>query len=397
MLATTLVYQPETTSVYIHWPYCLSKCPYCDFNSYNISNTISPQIWKQAYLNSIEQQIPYLTNKTITSVYFGGGTPSLMPAELIEAILTKLRTLNQNIPFTEVTLECNPVTVEINKLESFKHAGITRISVGVQSFNDNNLKFLKRTHTTKESIVALEKANSIFNQVTFDLINGLPNQTLVDWQIELTTALPFIRNHVSIYELTIEPNTPFYKQNIQPTNSKLGSQIFTYTQELLTKHGIYPYEISNYARPGYQSVHNLHYWNGGLYVGIGAGAHGRVIKSHPNNSKEQPNQIYATMEFKNPKKWCLAASRQQNTFADFTPLNFEQRLMELLLLNLRLYAPIPKLLLDYIDPKSLNDLASTKLLSPHSDTNSFMVTPIGRLQLNSIIEYLSNHLVLPIK
>ena len=316
-------------------------------------------------------------------MFFGGGTPSLMEPELVYNIIATITKLNNNKPLLEVTLESNPSSVEISKLRAFKDAGVNRVSIGVQSFNDNSLQVLGRNHGAKEAIAAITMANKVFNRVSFDLINGLPGQTLADWQTELKTALPFINSHLSVYELTIEPGTPFFKQKVPTAKSKLAVELLNYTISTLAKRSIYPYEISNYAKIGQESLHNLQYWQGGLYLGVGPGAHGRIIEK---------GNLYTTTSYKNPQKWLQLALENKEVFSEYSLLTQEERILELLILNLRLYKAIPLMLRKYIKEEALLFLQQEDLLK--KEQNNFYITLKGKMRLNSVIEYLSNYLVL---
>lgn len=382
MAAEKLVFNIDTISIYIHWPYCLQKCPYCDFNSFVSNSEINFTNWEQAYINQIEQNAEFLNGKTIKSVFFGGGTPSLMDPQIVSSLIKIITKINNNNKIAEITLESNPSSIEGSKLQAFKAAGINRVSIGIQSFNNNNLKFLGRNHSAEEAINVIKSANSIFNRVSFDLINGLPKQTLEDWQKELDIAKDLTGSHLSIYELTIEPNTPFFKQKVPAAKSELAEQMFNYTESFLRKLGLNHYEISNYAKPMQESVHNLQYWQGGLYLGIGPGAHGRVIKN---------NNVCATVSYKNPKSWLNLALKKENIYSEFYSLTKEQRLLELLILNLRLYREIPKILENNIKEDAWLFLLNNKLI--YKNNNNIFLTVDGKLKLNTVINYLSNKLI----
>lgn len=382
MVAQELVFNKDTISIYIHWPYCLQKCPYCDFNSFVSNSKINFVDWEQAYINQLYQNEEYLSGKSITSIFFGGGTPSLMEPQIVEKLINIITKINNNKNITEITLESNPSSIEGSKLKAFKEAGVNRVSIGIQSFDNNNLKFLGRNHSAEEAIDVIKVANGIFNRVSFDLINGLPKQTLKDWQKELEIAKDLIGSHISIYELTIEPNTAFFKQKVPSVKSGLAEEMFNYTESFLNKLGLNHYEISNYAKPMQESVHNMQYWQGGLYLGIGPGAHGRISKN---------NNIYATVAYKNPKSWLELALKKENIYSEFYSLTKEQRLLELLILNLRIYKEIPKMLKNNIKEQAWEFLLNNSLI--YKNNKNIFLTAKGKLKLNTVITYLSNHLI----
>ncbi|MFO1130041.1 MAG: radical SAM family heme chaperone HemW [Rickettsiales bacterium] len=265
-------------AIYIHWPFCESLCPYCDFNSY-VNKQIDHIAWKKRYLEEILFYKSILQNYQIRSIFFGGGTPSLMQPNTVFEILNLINTIS-DIRNAEITLEANPTSFEVAKFQDFKLAGINRVSLGVQSFDDNNLKFLGRNHSSKMAIAAIENSAKIFSNYSFDLIYALPNQTLDDWKKELEFSVKFNSNHISLYQLTIEENTKFSaqykaKKFYLPENN-IANQMYLYTNKFLKKFDYNHYEISNYAKLGYESRHNLAYWEYLPYIGIGPGAHGRL-------------------------------------------------------------------------------------------------------------------------
>lgn len=367
----------DNISLYIHWPYCLKKCPYCDFNSY-VTNFIDHQKWQTAYLNALKQQLHWLNNKPITSVFFGGGTPSLMQPQIIESILNFVKCHNKQDYLQEVTLECNPSTFEIEKFKTFQQIGINRLSIGIQSFNDTNLQFLGRNHNTQEAILALEQANAIFNNVSFDLIMGLPHQTLQDWQQELYTATRFFNKHLSIYQLTIEPNTVFFKNNVQTASEDEGCKMYQWNIEYLTNHNLWQYEISNFAKPQYASIHNINYWRGGEYIGVGPNAHGRVFYK---------NQWYATQEYKNPNLWLNKALNQDYLLEQHQKLSFHERFEEIIMTSLRMNKSIEKRLLPHLDRNKINTLIQDQLMQ-ELNAQTLQLTNKGRECLNYVISTL---------
>lgn len=321
-------------SLYIHWPFCVSKCPYCDFNSH-IRQSIDENLWQQAYTLEMERYAQLTGPRTLKTIFFGGGTPSLMNPRMVEGIL---ETANRLWPFSnsiEITLEANPNSVEVEKFQTIAHAGINRVSIGIQSFNQRDLKFLGRSHSVDEGKKAIETGQKVFNNVSFDLIYARPNQSVEAWQNELQEALAFKTPHLSLYQLTIEPGTAFYHQHARGDftlpDEDIAATLYELTRDLCAQKGLDDYEISNYALPGFESQHNLAYWRYHDYVGIGPGAHGRITV---NNNK------FATRQYRAPQTWIEKAC---NTSAshEFTPLTLEEQADEMLLMGLRLKEPFP--------------------------------------------------------
>ena len=318
------------TSLYIHWPFCESKCPYCDFNSH-VREKIEFDRWQNSYLNEIGFYKNKLGNKKIDSIFFGGGTPSLMKPEMIENILIKVRDefiVEDNI---EITLEANPSSFEAAKFRDFKAAGINRVSIGVQSFDETALKFLGRRHDKTQAINAIEQAGKIFGNFSFDLIYALPNQNLDSWKKELDFALKFGSPHISLYQLTIEKGTPFYadynKGKFKLPEEDLQTELYLATVEKCKEKGLERYEVSNFAKRGFESRHNLNYWLQNDYIGIGPGAHGRV---HEGAAK------VATMDIHNPENWLEAVEQRGEGIQSKETLSKKEILEELIFMGLRI-------------------------------------------------------------
>lgn len=269
--------KPEI-AIYIHWPFCESKCPYCDFNSH-VSKIIDQESWKKRYLSEIYLYKNLISYYKIRSIFFGGGTPSLMNPDIISKILELINKFS-NIDKAEITLEANPTSFEVNKFKDFKLAGINRVSIGTQSFNDKNLVFLGRNHDSKLALYAIENAANIFSNYSFDLIYALPGQEVNDWMQELEFSVSLQSPHISLYQLTIEDNTKFAAQykakRFSLPSNDIANQMYLHTNKFLKKNGYLHYEISNYAKKGFESRHNLAYWEYLPYIGIGPGAHGRL-------------------------------------------------------------------------------------------------------------------------
>jgi putative oxygen-independent coproporphyrinogen III oxidase len=268
----------EEISIYIHWPYCKSLCPYCDFNSH-IAISIDPQIWVNAYIKDLENFEEYFTNKKIKSIFFGGGTPSLMDPWITSGVIDYISG-RYDISEAEITLEANPTSSDEKKFLDFKNSGINRLSIGVQSFEDVDLKILGREHSSHEAKNVIESAAKIFSNFSFDLIYARPNQNLKKWEDELEFALSLGSKHISLYQLTIEKGTPFYKLHkdgkLNIPDEFLAGELFDLTHNILSKNQFARYEISNYSREGFECRHNLVYWHYDDFIGIGPGAHSRV-------------------------------------------------------------------------------------------------------------------------
>ena len=247
--------------LYIHWPFCQSKCPYCDFNSH-VSSNIDQEAWTEAYLSEISNNYHHSSEKILNTVFFGGGTPSLMPSKTIETIITHILSLWKTSNQLEITLEANPTSIDVSRFKEYRSAGVNRVSVGVQSLDDTSLKYLGRLHTGKDAIIAVQTAQSVFDRVSFDLIYARQNQTIKAWEEELLSALSLGTNHMSLYQLTIEDGTVFgdrAKIGKLPglPSEDLSADMYTLTQEIMSSNRLPLYEVSNHAFPGEESRHNL--------------------------------------------------------------------------------------------------------------------------------------------
>jgi len=375
--------------VYVHWPYCAAKCPYCDFNSH-VNDSIDHEAWHLAYLREIEYYASLTEARTVTSIFFGGGTPSLMVPETVEAVISCIAgcwTLSDDV---EITLEANPTSVEANKFMSFREAGVNRVSLGVQSFNDHDLQFLGRKHSAEDAKRAIDIAANIFDRYSFDLIYARPEQTMVEWEKELKEALKFAKDHMSLYQLTIERGTPFYMQHkrgefVTP-DENLSADLFELTQKIMDDVCMPAYEVSNHASHGQESRHNMTYWRYGDYVGIGPGAHGRLTI---DGTKK------ATRGHRAPDIWLKNVKDKGwggHPFEDVTP---DQKFTEALMMGLRLYEGVPlsrlekaagRPLPDVLDIDKVRRLRDEGMLE--ANDNCIQVTQAGMLRLNSILDYL---------
>ncbi|WP_341899257.1 radical SAM family heme chaperone HemW [Ferrovibrio terrae] len=318
--------------LYVHWPFCVSKCPYCDFNSH-VRERVDAVRWQAAYLTEMAQYAAAGVGRgeTITSVFFGGGTPSLMPPETAAAILEAARGHWAFAEDVEITLEANPNSAEAGKFAAFAAAGINRLSIGVQSFDEAVLKFLGRAHDSGEARRAIEAAAKAVPRYSFDLIYARPEQTAESWRAELGDALILAGDHLSLYTLTIEPNTGFAgavaRGVLQPMPSDDQAALYDLTQEILEQAGMPAYEISNHARPGGESRHNLVYWRSGSYLGLGPGAHMRL---------QQPGGWRAVQNRRKPEAWLEQVDSEGHGRESETPVDAVARAEEALMMGLRL-------------------------------------------------------------
>lgn len=375
----------QELAIYIHWPFCKSKCPYCDFNSH-VREEIKEEAWKEAYVKQIEHNKDYLTSKKIVSIFFGGGTPSLMPAIIVDDIINELAKYAKLDSTTEITLEANPTSVEASKFKEFAKAGINRVSLGIQSLDDNELKFLGREHNTKEAIDAILLAQECFNRYSFDLIYALPEQKLSDWEKQLLKALKYAGKHLSLYQLTIEKGTKFYslhkKSKFKIPEEELARDFYLLTQNIMNQHNLPAYEISNHASLGEECRHNLVYWKYGDFLGIGPGSHSRM-------NKKAFNALY------NPEEWLNKALKNDNNIIQNSiDLTDEEIFSEAILMGLRLSDGIKErdLILrtgkdfSFLNKKKLDYFLDQKMLALKE--NSLKASLKGKLLLNHIIENL---------
>ncbi len=313
-------------ALYIHWPFCARKCPYCDFNSH-VRDSVDVEAFRRAYFAEMAHEQSIADDEKLESIFFGGGTPSLMPPSLVDELLAEAERLWGFAEGIEITLEANPSSVEAANFAALAGAGINRVSLGLQSLDDAALRFLGRLHDAREGLAALEVAQRHFARVSFDLIYALPEHTPAKWEAELTRALAFGTGHLSLYQLTIEPNTRFATDVRQgrfiPLEDDPAAELYALTQALTAAAGIPAYEISNHARPGEESRHNLAYWRYHDYLGIGPGAHGR-------------RHGVATLRHRKPENWLAACHEQGHGLRDETALTPREQATEALLMGLRL-------------------------------------------------------------
>jgi oxygen-independent coproporphyrinogen-3 oxidase len=320
----------DPLALYIHWPFCLAKCPYCDFNSH-VRERIDQPRFAAALRAELAWEAARLGRRPLGSIFFGGGTPSLMAPETAAALIADARQLFAPLPDLEITLEANPTSVEAGRLAAFRQAGVNRLSLGVQSLDPEALALLGRQHSAAEAVGALELARGLFPRLSFDLIYARPGQTESEWRAELRRALALAADHLSLYQLTIEPGTAFEARHRQGAlvlpEEELAAGLYRATGEEAARFGLLAYEVSNYARPGAESRHNLAYWRYADYAGIGPGAHGRVGVD---------GALLATRRHRAPEPWAALVESQGHGTAQESRVEPEERAREMLLMGLRL-------------------------------------------------------------
>ncbi len=366
-------------ALYIHWPFCRSKCPYCDFNSH-VRDSVEHDKWRNALLAEMKYYAARTGNRQAGSIFFGGGTPSLMQPQTVQAVIDTVAEYWTVTPDIEITLEANPTSVEAAKLKSFRTAGVNRVSLGVQALRDDALRFLGRQHSADEALEAVTLAGELFERTTFDLIYTRPQQTMHEWEQELAEALPYMRGHVSLYQLTIEPGTQFYHRfnsgEFDLPAEEVSAHMYERTQEIMEEAGLPAYEISNHAAAGQESRHNLVYWRGGDYLGIGPGAHGRYVTAN--------GERIATRNIRSPEKWLLQVQEAGNGREEQEEQNARTIAEEYLLMGLRLREGVEQSRLnDIVSKEKWVQLQRVGLLEESS--SHLRTTAKGRLLLNQIL------------
>ncbi len=369
-------------AVYVHWPFCVSKCPYCDFNSH-VRATIDEAGWRDALLADLAHEAALTPGRTVGSIFFGGGTPSLMAPETVAAVIDAVARRWRLADDCEITLEANPSSVEAARFAGFAAAGVNRVSLGLQALDDADLKALGRPHDVAQGLAALDVAQRHFPRVSIDLIYDRPGQTLARWEAELTRALAFGTEHLSLYGLTIEPGTRFAtlhaKGELILPGEDLSADLFELTGAMTAAAGRPAYEVSNHAAPGAASRHNLAYWTYGDYVGVGPGAHGRRAGD-------------ATVRHRKPENWRAAVAAHGHGIAATAPLDAATRGREALLMGLRLAGGIAarefaartgQRLADAVDGARLARLVDLGFVA--ADETSLRLTPKGRPLLNAVL------------
>ncbi len=370
--------------LYIHWPFCAAKCPYCDFNSH-----VRPAIDEAGWCHAILAEMAHVAARqgkarpVVDTIFFGGGTPSLMRGASVGKILDQAKRLWPWANDVEITLEANPASADASRFADYRAAGVNRVSLGIQALNDADLRFLGRLHNLTEAKAALALALKTFDRVSLDLIYARPNQTVAAWKAELTEALAFGTSHLSLYQLTIEPQTPFaalyQKGKIAIPGDDRAASLYEATQEITTAAGLPAYEVSNHARPGEEARHNLIYWRYGAYAGFGPGAHGRL---------ELDGKRFATACERHPERWRERVARDGRGFVAWEEIAPADAAREHLLMNLRLVEGLD--LADYRarwdttpNPARIADLAEQGFVA--LDGTQLRITPAGLLVLNAVI------------
>ncbi len=373
--------------LYLHWPFCESKCPYCDFNSH-VAAFIDQNRWQAAYLSEIDRLGLETKGRVLKSVFFGGGTPSLMSPDLVAAVIDRIRQTWQMTNDPEITLEANPGSIEAGRFRAYRQAGVNRISMGMQAMNDEDLRRLGRKHSAKEARAAFDIARANFDRVSFDLIYARQDQTLAAWRHELGAALDLAIDHLSLYQLTIEDGTAFADRFAKGglkglPDENLSAEMYEATQELCDKAGLPAYEVSNHAKIGAESQHNLIYWRGGDYIGIGPGAHGRLSLNGVRWATECP---------KAPGLWLSQAEDGTATELPRTALTIEDHGLEYLLMSLRLTEGLDISRYESVSGQHLSTEKITNLTElgmVFVKPGRLIATPQGRIVLNAVLRELA--------
>ncbi len=377
----------EAFGVYVHWPFCKAKCPYCDFNSHVRHQPVDAMSFARALASELQWFARQAPGRTVTSIFFGGGTPSLMPPAAVGHVLDTIGNLWCVSSDAEITLEANPTSIEAENFTGYRAAGVNRVSVGVQALNDADLQMLGRRHSAAEAVAAFQLAAKIFPRVSFDLIYARPRQTAAAWRRELTEALSYQQGHMSLYQLTIEPGTAFADLHargalaVPPEDD--AADLYDVTQELTEKAGLPAYEVSNHAAPGHESRHNLLYWRYGEYAGAGPGSHSRLSDGETRR---------ALVSEKHPETWRSLVTTQGHGVVEDVPVAKPDQASEYLLMGLRIAEGID--LLRYeglaarpIDEDKIATLSSMGFVS--LEDSRLRATPAGRRVLNTLIQELS--------
>ncbi|KMO11582.1 radical SAM family heme chaperone HemW [Methylobacterium platani] len=374
--------------VYLHWPFCAAKCPYCDFNSHVRHGRLDQARWRAAFAREIAHAARLAPGRTVTSIFLGGGTPSLMEPETVGALLDAVAGAWSVAPDVEVTLEANPTSVEAGRFRGYRAAGVNRVSLGVQALDDASLRKLGRLHSTAEAMRAVETAAAHFERYSFDLIYARPDQTPEAWAAELREAIARAAEHLSLYQLTIEEGTPFHglaaAGKLTVPDDDTARILYDVTQEVCAEAGLPAYEISNHARPGAESRHNLLYWRYGEYAGIGPGAHGRLVL---------PEGRTGTSTERNPEAWLARAEGEGHGIVETEALGPGDQADEFLMMGLRLregidparYAALKG---RPLDPERIAGLVAAGLVARRPD-GRLAATPRGAPVLNAVVAELA--------
>ena len=373
--------------LYVHWPFCRTKCAYCDFNS-EAAGDVDAARWQRALLRALaadaaDEIAEQTARRTLATIFFGGGTPSLMPPAMVGAIIDAAARRWRLAEDIEITIEANPASADAGRFEGFRTAGVNRISIGVQSFEDAALRFLGRTHTAAEAVAAIAAAQAVFARVSFDLICGWPGQDTARWRRALDTAVSHAGEHLSVYELSIEPGTALARRRVVAVDEAHARALYETTQSVLAAAGFAAYEVSNHARPGAECRHNLGVWRGDDYLGIGPGAHGRL---------RMATCTLATRQIRSPARWLRAVEGGGAGRARGEALSGRARAVELVLLGLRLAGGVRGARV-----RALTGVALTDVIAPGAvallidsgdlieDGDALIATAQGRLRLDAVL------------
>lgn len=368
--------------IYFHWPFCAAKCPYCDFNSH-VRRQVDHELWKKALLEDLRFQSQQTERRTVTSIFFGGGTPSLMRPETVGALIDEVGRLWELDSSIEISLEANPTSVESTKFEGFRNAGVSRVSMGIQALNDGDLKALGRMHTSEEALRAYDIARSLFDRVSFDLIYARQNQSLQDWEVELERAISLAVDHLSLYQLTIEAGTRFGELYAARRlrglpKDELAIDMYELTQSICLQYDLPAYEVSNHARTGSECRHNLTYWRYEPYLGIGPGAHGRHLIG----------DRYETVSASNPEDWLKQVEDTGTGVTYRQKLDPADQAAEMVLMGMRLTEGVSINRLDDLSAGTLNSRKLTDLINQDyivEFAGKIVATQKGRRVLNTVI------------
>jgi putative oxygen-independent coproporphyrinogen III oxidase len=372
--------------LYVHWPFCQAKCPYCDFNSH-VSAKVDQAAWARGFLWNLERLAAETGDRMLETIYFGGGTPSLMDPALVGAILDKVQRLWRCVNDLEITLEANPTSVEAGRFRGYRAAGVNRVSLGVQALDNVGLRALGRLHSVDDALRAVALAQETFDRVSFDLIYARQNQTVANWEAELARALALGTDHLSLYQLTVEDGTAFAARHAAGGLLGLPDEdrsvaLFEMTQTLCEAEGLPGYEISNHARMGQESRHNLIYWRGGDYLGVGPGAHGRLSSA---------DVVWATEEKRMPSEWLDDVSRETSPELPRAALTLQDRSDEVLMMGLRLREGLELTKVDALRDQAISRVKVSAMVETGLvtfESGILRTTARGRLVLNAVLREL---------
>lgn len=378
----------KNLAIYIHYPFCKSKCPYCDFNSH-ISNNLDEDEFILGYENELKFFAENIAKSKVASIFFGGGTPSLMSEKMLSKILNKINQLFKVNKNCEITLEANPTSFETSKFINFKKIGINRLSLGIQALNDKDLKFLGRNHSANEALKSIESVAKIYDNFSFDLIYARPNQNIKDWLKELEFALEFNSPHLSLYQLTIEKGTPFYKSfndgEFSLPNDKTSSVLYNETNSLMKINEYENYEISNYAKKNFECRHNLSYWQGDDYIGVGAGAHSRAYLI--NSDYRQAISMICQ-----PESWLKKTQKYGNGIQKQYNLSKYEIAEELILTCLRTNSGLTNKILEKHHLEEIEEIINIDKLNNLIDLKAINISK-NQLMINKNYKLFTNHII----